>query len=301
MKALFIGHFVTDINVRVPNLPKENEKIAMTERKSSFGGNAVTAAFACAKLNVNTHLITQVADDSKAAFERKVADEFGVTLHPCSVQRSSENFVFIVEGSNNDRRIIKAPETPEFRKTSNVPALDVSEYGILHVDCTMGGTALDYTQAARSCGVTTSLDGSHYNNHVDELLNHIDVAVVSEDFMAHFYSLDETFDYLKNKGVKVGAVTIGNKGTRFFDIDAGTNDQHIPAYDIKNVESTNGAGDIFHGAYVSSFANNPNKSWAEHFEFATAASAHSVQYFTNMESCPTQEDVAQVQKHLKQS
>ena len=53
------------------------------------------------------------------------------------------------------------------------------------------------------------------------------------------------------------------------------------------VVDTNGAGDIFHGAYVYSYLSDPGKPWESHFRFARAASAHSVRYLGIENSLPT--------------
>ncbi|MFV2092275.1 MAG: PfkB family carbohydrate kinase, partial [Hyphomicrobiales bacterium] len=65
----------------------------------------------------------------------------------------------------------------------------------------------------------------------------------------------------------------------------------VPA---SRVIDTNGAGDIFHGAYMYSHLNDPGKSWAEHFDFARAASSHSIQHLGNEASLPQLRDIAAV-------
>jgi sugar/nucleoside kinase (ribokinase family) len=47
------------------------------------------------------------------------------------------------------------------------------------------------------------------------------------------------------------------------------------------VIDTNGAGDIFHGAYVYSHLRDPDSPWERHFKFARAASAHAIQHLGN--------------------
>ena len=71
----------------------------------------------------------------------------------------------------------------------------------------------------------------------------------------------------------------------------------MPALDVPGdkVVDTNGAGDIFHGAYVYSAMARPGLSWREHFVFARAASAHAIQHLGNEASLPTIADIAQVQ------
>ena len=53
------------------------------------------------------------------------------------------------------------------------------------------------------------------------------------------------------------------------------------------VIDTNGAGDIFHGAYVYSLSDDPDCAWEQHFRFARAASAYSIQHLGNEASLPT--------------
>jgi sugar/nucleoside kinase (ribokinase family) len=57
------------------------------------------------------------------------------------------------------------------------------------------------------------------------------------------------------------------------------------------VLDTNGAGDIFHGAYLRSYLRAPEAPFESHFHFARAASAHSVRHLGIEASLPTMDDV----------
>ncbi|MFL5147809.1 MAG: sugar kinase, partial [Microvirga sp.] len=63
MQALFIGQTYIDVTFLADTLPTGDEKAVARDYAISFGGNAVTAAFACAKLGVSPDLLTSVADD----------------------------------------------------------------------------------------------------------------------------------------------------------------------------------------------------------------------------------------------
>jgi len=65
------------------------------------------------------------------------------------------------------------------------------------------------------------------------------------------------------------------------------------------VIDTNGAGDVFHGAYVYSYLANPAQSWAEHFNFARAASTFKIQRLGNEAGLPTLADIAAVRKEYQ--
>ena len=61
------------------------------------------------------------------------------------------------------------------------------------------------------------------------------------------------------------------------------------------VIDTNGAGDVFHGAYVYSYLTDPDAGWEQHFKFARAASAYSIQHLGNEASLPTLAQINETQ------
>ena len=63
MQALFIGQAYIDITFLADALPTGDEKTVARDYAVSFGGNAVTAAFCCAKLGLKPDLLASVADD----------------------------------------------------------------------------------------------------------------------------------------------------------------------------------------------------------------------------------------------
>lgn len=94
-----------------------------------------------------------------------------------------------------------------------------------------------------------------------------------------------------SRGCRVGAVTLGPRGLLYYQ-GAGAV-RSMPALDVPDdrIVDTNGAGDIFHGAYVYSYLTNPFATWDDHFRFARAASAHAIQYLGNEASLPTLADI----------
>ncbi len=75
----------------------------------------------------------------------------------------------------------------------------------------------------------------------------------------------------------------------------------MPALPIppERVLDTNGAGDVFHGAYVYSYLANPGKSWKDHFEFARAASTFKIQRLGNEAGLPTLADIEAVKQEFQ--
>jgi sugar/nucleoside kinase (ribokinase family) len=65
------------------------------------------------------------------------------------------------------------------------------------------------------------------------------------------------------------------------------------------VIDTNGAGDVFHGAYIYSYLAHPGKGWRDHFEFARAASAFKIQRLGNEAGLPTLADIDSLKQEFQ--
>lgn len=99
MESLFIGHAYIDVTMRADRVPSGDEKMVAEDYAVSFGGNAVTAGFACAKLGHHVDLLTTVARDWLGHMFVDMAHAYGVRVHSRRVARSSLSFVFRKAGS----------------------------------------------------------------------------------------------------------------------------------------------------------------------------------------------------------
>ena len=63
MQALFIGQAYIDITFLTDELPTGDEKTIARDYAVSFGGNAVTAGFAAARLGSKPEIMCSLADD----------------------------------------------------------------------------------------------------------------------------------------------------------------------------------------------------------------------------------------------
>jgi sugar/nucleoside kinase (ribokinase family) len=286
MQALFIGQTYIDVTFLTDSLPVGDEKTVARDYAISFGGNAVTAAFCCAKLGIAPDLLTSIADDWLGRMFVDMAASYGISVHHRKVRESSLSFIMPREGH---RAIVRCRDDHYLHP---FPPLNLGECRALHLDGHQGDAALHYAKACREAGILTSLDGGGLRSNTDELLAFIDIAVVAERLCEQMdLSPAAMLDYLKSRGCRIGGVTLGERGMIWYD-EEGTI-RELPALDVPRdrVVDTNGAGDIFHGAYVYSAMKHPGGRWREHFEFARAASSHSIQHLGNEASLPTLEDI----------
>jgi sugar/nucleoside kinase (ribokinase family) len=289
MEALFIGQTYIDVTFLADHMPQGDEKSVASEYAVSFGGNAVTAAFCCAKLGIKPDLIATLADDWLGNMFLDMAKKYDINLHTRHVEKSSLSFIM----PNNGKRAIVRCRDDHY--LTPFPALDLEGCRALHLDGHQPDAALAYAQRCRKAGILTSLDGGGVRTNTHELLTFIDVAMVAERFCQQ---MDKTpramLEYLKSRGCKIGGVTQGERGVLWYDESGEV--RTLPALPVPQmrVRDTSGAGDVFHGAYVYSYLAYPSKGWAEHFRFAQQAAAYKIQHLGNEAGLPTLDAIKEV-------
>ncbi|NOT40407.1 MAG: sugar kinase [Alphaproteobacteria bacterium] len=286
MKALFIGHTYVDITFVTDHIPEGDEKTVARDYAVAFGGNAVTAAFACAKLGIVPDLLSTVADDWLGRMFMDMALAYRIPVHARKVARSSLSFIMPNDGK---RAIVRCRDDAYLHP---FPMLNLDGCELLHLDGHQGDASIAYARLARERGMLVSLDGGGVRSNTLELLPFVDVAIVSERFCEQLDRTAEgTLDLLREKGVKVGGVTQGERGLLWYEGEAPA--RRLAALQVpeERVIDTNGAGDLFHGAYVYARLSRPQQSWDFCFRFARAASAYGVQFLGNEARLPRVDDV----------
>jgi sugar/nucleoside kinase (ribokinase family) len=289
MQALFVGHTYIDVTFLMDHIPVGDEKNVASEYAISFGGNAVTAAFCCAKLSAKVDLIATFAHDWLGRMFLDMAAKYEIELHTRKVKTSSLSFIM---PSGNKRAIVRCRDD---QYLAPFPVLDIAGCRVLHLDGHQPDAAIFYAKRCREAGILTSLDGGGLRSNTDELLRFIDVAVVAERFCEQLGKTPaETLTYLKRSGCRIGAVTLGERGMLWYD-EAGKTalDPALPIPSERIVD-TSGAGDVFHGAYIYSYITAPTRKWAEHFEFAKAAAGFKIQHLGNESGLPSLANVAEI-------
>ena len=291
MQALFIGQAYIDVTFLADELPVGDDKAVARDYAISFGGNAVTAAFACAKLGVVPDLLTSVADDWLGRMFIDMAAKYGISVHHRKVKESSLSFIMPKGGQ---RAIVRCRDDHYLHP---VPPLNLAGCRALHLDGHQPDAALHYAKICREAGILTSLDGGGLRANTHELLPFIDVAIVAERLCEQMgFAPKEMLAYLKERGCPIGGVTLGERGLLWYDESGG--EDVLPALSVPSdlIVDTNGAGDIFHGAYIASALTRPGRPWREHFIFARAASAYAIQHLGNEASLPNRDDVLRTQE-----
>ena len=286
MQALFIGQTYIDVTFLTDRLPTGDEKHVASAYAVSFGGNAVTAAFCCAKLSIVPDLMTSLAEDWLGRMFLEMAAKYAIPIHPRNVDKSSLSFIMPKDGK---RAIVRCRDDGYL---NSFPILDLDGCRALHVDGHQPDAALHYAKRCRAAGILTSLDGGGLRANTHELLAFIDVAIVAERLCEQMrLAPREMLDYLKARGCRIGGVTSGERGVLWYEETGAVRWLTALPVPPQQILDTSGAGDVFHGAYVHSYLANPGKTWDDHFRFARAAAAHKIQHLGNEAGLPTLGDI----------
>lgn len=294
MEALFIGHAYIDVTFVTDEMPQGDDKLVARDYAVAFGGNAATAAFCCAKLGVVPDLITTNSNDWLGRMFLDMAAKYSISVHPRKVRRSSLSFIMPKDGK---RAIVRARDDDYLHP---FPHLNLGTCRALHLDGHLADAALFYAKEFRKLGRLVSLDGGGLRSNTDELLDFVDVAIVAERLCEQMNLTEaEMIDYLKGKGVKIGGITAGERGMLWYDESGRV--QRMPALVVPRsaIVDTNGAGDIFHGAYMNSYLTRPLARWEDHFRFARAASTHAIQFLGNETKLPSRTDVEAIETRFQ--
>src|SRR3954447_1520927 len=212
MQALFIGQAYIDITFVADVLPTGDEKAVARDYAVSFGGNAVTAAFCCAKLGVAPDLLASVADDWLGRMFIDMAAKYGISVHHRKVKESSLSFIMPKAGQ---RAIVRCRDD---HYVHPFPPLNLAGCRALHVDGHQADAAIHYAKTCREAGMLTSLDGGGLRSNTHDLLAFIDVAIVAERLCQQMALTPHgMLDYLKNRGCRIGGVTLGEHGLIWYD------------------------------------------------------------------------------------
>lgn len=289
MEVLFIGQSYIDITFLTATLPTGDEKTIAEDYAVSFGGNAVTAGFCCANLGIRPDILCSMADDRLADMFLSMAHRLGISVHHRKVSESSLSFIM----PNNGKRAIVRCRDQNYLHP--FPELNLKGCRALHIDGHQPDAALHFAQRCHDSNILTSLDGGAVRVNTDEVLGYINVAVVSALFCQQLGKTPgQTLEYLKAKNCDVGGVTMGEEGVLWFEGDRPQTQMPALPIPLEKVIDSNGAGDVFHGAYIYSYLTDRDKNWSEHFAFARCASAHAIQHLGNKNSLPSLADIAEI-------
>ncbi|MDD4371160.1 MAG: PfkB family carbohydrate kinase [Anaerostipes sp.] len=247
-----IGQSAYDIIIPMTEPIVENRKYRITEQFECGGGPALNASFLIAKWGAPVQLISRIGDDEYGERIKKVLEEQKVGLDyliPDKKIKTPYSFIFSNKG-NGSRTLFNFPGELE-EVVFSMPEENVD------VILSDGHEPEITLQAVKKYKNAVSIiDAGTYRESTYKVAKEVDYIVCSEDFAKQYTgkvinlqnseSYEKIFKEVEKINHKNVVITLGSRGLLYRQ-DGKI--KHFPAYEVNTVD-TNGAGDVFHGAFA---------------------------------------------------
>ena len=295
---LVIGSSNTDMTVKTKALPKPGETVLGGIFTMGAGGKGANQAVAARRLGGEVKFICKVGrdifgDNAIAHYQQEGLDTGGILRSELpsgvaliSVDEHAENCIVVASGANNDLT----------EADIEAVAGDLRSCGILLLQLEIPvPSVVKAARIAHEAGATVVLNPAPACPLPDELFRYIDLFIPNETELSTFSGLPVSDEEsaakaaaaMQAKGVGKLIVTMGSKGSLICE---GGEPVFVPARKVKAVDTT-AAGDTFCGALC--VALSEGRGLKEAAEFATAASALTVQKMGAQDSIPYRKDINQ--------
>jgi len=277
-KVVGLGANVLDTLISCKDFPKEDTKMR-AEKTSIIGGGPVGNALVVAsKLGLKTEMIGAFSDDTAGKRILSELERFGVdTSYAVSVPNTSAFVSFIILSEKDGSRTCvfdrgTVPDDPDALSYGNI-----DENTVLHLDGNYLKCALKAAEYAKSAGAKVSLDAGGLYEGITVLLPLVDILIPSAEFAMGITGKDNPKDAIlalqEKYSPEILVVTDGANGGYYYENGCA---HHYDSVKIKAID-TNGAGDTFHGAFVSAYCHG--MSISECCRFAGAVAAYKCRHF----------------------
>ena len=271
-----VGHCCQDSICTIEEYPPEDGSTHITAIDDSQGGGAVaTAMVAAARLGMSVGMIANLGDDAtgdriRADFERYGMDTSGIGR--IAGGRSSSSVV-LVDPNKGTRT--------KFPYRDNLPSIEWHERQraflkkprVLHLDGTNYDNAMKAAMLAKEYRVIVSLDGCSMQKDNDKnrrLAAMADILIMNARYpkrVSGKETMVEAMQEMASLGAQVVISTAGKDGC-YAVIDGEVH--QFSAFAVPAIDTT-GAGDVFHGAFLTAWLEG--KDLRQCIRFASAVSA----------------------------
>lgn len=295
-RVICVGLSTLDYIWQADRLPDaELSKVRARHFLMTGGGMAATAAVAIARLGGDARFWGRAGDDPAGHIMREELAAEGIdTSHFRLFEDagSSVSGVFVDGGGERHIANFRGEGLPA--DAGWLPLSEISGAACVLSDPRWPEGTQAAFSAARQAGIPTVLDAEVAEPGTFEwLLPLTDHAIFSTPALCGFAgACDEAVlkDIGRSFGCRVAAVTRGEHGVVWRE-DGGTH--RLPAFPVAVVD-TNGAGDVFHGAYA--FAIASGRTVGEAMEFASAAAALKCTRPIGRAGIPTLDEILRFQR-----
>lgn len=288
-----LGIAVWDQVFRVPQLPPQPQKLTASSLRRGGGGMAASAAAAAARLGGTVAFWGRLGDDLEGQALRAELQSYGVSV-PAPLEAGTQTPTAAVLVADNGERLLAVFPGRLNDATAWLPLAQLAQVQAVLADFRWPAGASVLFTAARARRLPSVLDGDQGDPaSVLALLPQVEHAVFSESGLAQAAgstAVEPALRQMHERGAAVVGVTLGERGSAFL-IDGVLH--RVSAFAVQ-ARDTNGAGDVFHGAYTLALAEGQDVLAAA--RFASAAAALKCRNGSGWPACPERASVQQLLK-----
>ena len=250
-RALFVGLTTIDIQYFIDDIPIANTKIKTGNPDILVGGPATNAAVAFAYLNKTATLASPCVLNAFSSFIDQDLNSVGVDHFDLAYGQEFETILATVLTSKNGDRTIVTHNPTEVKGTILPQKLiDLVEPQILLIDGFYPEFSLECVRICIEQGIPVVADCGSWKPQFAHLLNYVDIAICSADFMPpKCETSEDLFNYMTDKNISSVAISNGESEIEFLSKEK-KGRVTVPRVEVKD---TLGAGDFLHGAFCYYF------------------------------------------------
>ncbi|WP_062204565.1 carbohydrate kinase family protein [Demequina salsinemoris] len=252
-RVLCAGLATLDVVQLVERLPRPNEKVAALDFLLAGGGPAANAAVAAARCGAQTTLVTALPPHQLSELVLSDLRDCGVDVRVAdpSGDGPPATAAIMVTQATGDRAVVSPTGTAASERET--PA-DLDASSLVHgldavlLDGYHRHLGIPIARAAREAGVPVILDAGSWKPYSLDVLDHVDIAVVSDDFAPPGTDGEPAavVSTLLALGVQRVLITRGGRSV-LYRTPVGSGEAGVRPVPVVD---TLGAGDFFHGAFA---------------------------------------------------
>ena len=260
------------------------------------GGQAATAAIACARLGWRSRYIGSLGDDPAAEHVRSALSRDGVDARLAQRRdATTRTAIVLVDGASGTRTVLEYRDANLRLSVDDIDPASITSSRLLLVDAVDVEASAHAAQLARAAGIPTIVDADAPATGIEDLLQLIDVIILPERFAQVLTGAAGLSDALASLAGRFGAsvvvATLGERGSLALckGREIRTAAPRVP------VRDTTGAGDAFRAGFAAGWLETAADAEIEHvLTVANAVAALNCREIGAQTGLPTRGELAGV-------
>ena len=284
-----IGCAVFDMMLILDGFPEEDVKFVGKGSKVQCGGPCAVAMITAQKQGISSAFTGKFGDDLYGLATRDNIVRYGVDISGVKIVAGAQSpMTVVLSNQSNGKRTcigsgVSSPELQMTAEDADLSLLEGAKY--LHVDGMNYEAAMVLAKKAHELGIKVSMDLDWFGVNHEDLIALVDILIPSErsaKIVAKTEDVEEAARILWERfQPETLVITMGPEGGIYME---NGEVKHYPAFPVQVIDS-NGAGDVFHGAFLA--AKIRGLSDYEAALHASASSALKCTHFGASEGAPS--------------